>query len=206
MRIPFTNRVYDLYSFIQKKPKKLVESKWNIIAITGRQGTGKTYVAVREVFKNTPKDYKIITNIKSLNIPNRKIIYIPTLQEMINLGNIKGAVYLVDEMIKKYHKNSPIDLSFNSWLMQSRKNNRIFIFIYQDWKQCPTWLRESCNEIFITQAKLYFLNCTQVLDGTTLQLDDKSMQWTGETKGYIVYYRTNEICNMYDTLETINFL
>lgn len=205
MRVPFTNRIYDLKSFFKKRPTRLKEGFWNVVAITGRQGTGKTYVAVREVFKNTPKTYKIKTNIKSLNIPDRNISFFDYLSNIFN-DDDNNTIYLVDEMIKKYNKHSPIDKEFLSWLLQSRKHNRVFIFIYQDWKQCPTWLREVCNEIFITSPKLFNLQCTQILDGRTLELDNQTMQWFGETKGFIIYYRTLEICSMYDTLEVIPYL
>ena len=58
-------------TFFKKGVPKICDD-FAIYLITGYQGSGKTYFAVKELL-DLPKQKTIITNIQTLEIPDRKI-------------------------------------------------------------------------------------------------------------------------------------
>ena len=73
----------DFKSFFRKKPKTLNDN-FGVSFVTGYQGSGKTYFAIYTLYKYLEPKRVIYTNIKSLKIPNRKIIYFETIDEIKN--------------------------------------------------------------------------------------------------------------------------
>ena len=127
-----------------KRGIKNVKDDFAIYLVTGYQGSGKTYFAVQDVY-NRFTDRTIITNVKSLIIPNRKIHYFTKLSEIYRY-NDTNCVYLIDEVSKAFTKESKQDRAFYSWLQQSRKHRRYVYLITQEYLQVPTWLRGVANQ------------------------------------------------------------
>ena len=141
------NLEIDFKSVFKKGVKKVVEP-FGVFLITGPMGSGKTYFATR--FSNDfKKTYTIKTNIKSLKIPFAKIEYFDNLSDIFNDTNTYY-LYIIDELGKKYTKESKQDKDFYNFLQMSRKTKRIVLLIHQEYYLVPFWLRGVANEIFTT--------------------------------------------------------
>lgn len=192
---------YDIkLNTIFQKGIKSVKDDFFIALITGYQGSGKTYLGTMLV--SELKDRTIITNVKSLIIPNRKIIYFTNLYEIYNFNDSK-CVYLIDEVSKAFTKESKQDKAFYSWLQQSRKHNRYVYLITQEYIQVPTWLRGVANSVYTTRK--LFLNLFITSLGKPI-LNDETKEWETQNYLYLIYKRTKRISNYYDTFELVNSL
>ena len=72
---------FDLKSFFKLAPKR-IDDDFGVSLITGMQGSGKTYFAIYILFNILNDERVVYTNVHSLKIPNRKIIYFTTLDEI----------------------------------------------------------------------------------------------------------------------------
>ena len=138
----------DIKSFFKKgvKPKN---EPFGCFLVTGYMGSGKTYFAIK--FANDYKQtYKIKTNIHSLKIPQAKIEYFTSLEEIYN-DSEEFVLYIIDELGKKFTKEAKADKDFYNFLQMSRKTKRIVLIIHQEYLQVPFWLRGVCYEVFTTK-------------------------------------------------------
>lgn len=182
-----------------------VEDNWGVYTITGFQGSGKTYLATFLV-KNMLNDYDVITNIKSLKLPKKEVKYFTKIEE-ITSNTETNKLFIIDEISKRYTKNSPQDTSFYSWLQQSRKRGRIVILITQEWKEVPMWLRRPVRFMYTTK-RLGFLPIfvTSIGDGLNTKFNTETNEWECPVISYLVYKRNKNIAQLYDTFEPINDL
>ena len=183
-----------------QKGVKPIHNDFFIALITGYQGSGKTWFGVMLV--SELKNKNIITNIKSLNIPGRKIHYFTTLNEIYNI-NDRNCVFLIDEVSKAFTKESKQDKQFYSWLQQSRKHERYVYLITQEYIQVPTWLRGVANKVYTTKQGI--LNTFITSLGKPV-LNEDTKEWDTENYLYFIYKRTKKICNYYDTYELVDRL
>ena len=190
----------DFKSFIQKKMPK-VDDDFSIQLITGYQGSGKSYFGVYEI-ERLFKNRLIKTNIKSFKSRNNRVETFTKIEEIFD-DDEDYVVYLVDELSKKYTKNSPQDLKFYSWLQQSRKHKRHVFLITQEYIQVPTWLRGIANIVFVTE-KVRFLPLFKTIKGVPYLTED--MEWSIQPIATIIYKRTQYVASMYNTFESINNL
>ena len=200
---------YDIkFNTFKKKGIKSKETPWGCYMITGFQGSGKTYFAcflLLDLLKKIKPNY-IFTNINSLNIPKKNINHFLLLED-ITSHTYENSIYIIDELSKKFTKNSNQDKAFYSWLQQSRKRGRIVILITQEWKEVPMWLRRPIRFMYTTRklgALPYFittkgdaLNCTYNVDIN---------EWECPILEYIIYKRNKEVADLYDTFEPITDL
>ena len=200
---------YDIkFNTFKKRGIKSKESPWGCYMITGFQGSGKTYFAcflLLDMLKKIKPQY-IFTNINSLHIPKKNINHFGLLEEITN-HTYENSIYIIDELSKKFTKNSNQDKAFYSWLQQSRKRGRIVILITQEWKEVPMWLRRPIRFMYTTRklgALPYFittkgdaLNCTYNVDIN---------EWECPILEYIIYKRNKEVADLYDTFEPITDL
>lgn len=197
----------DWSSFLKKglKYNKNEDNYFNCI-VSGFQGSGKTYLAVKMVSEQNLFK-KIVTNIKSLDIKNKDIKKITCLGEIYKYGNEEGILYLLDEIHKKFPKESKQDINFYSFLQQMRKKKSCMIMITQEWTQTPTWLRYPVKYIYNTR-KIPFTKIfeTTILDAQLTSWSNELNQWTAPTLQTIIYKRIQKIGSMYDTREIIDSL
>jgi len=184
----------------------IIEDKWGVYMVTGFQGSGKTYFSLYYLQRINKSNYKIYTNIKSLKIPNRDIIYFTKFDEI--LSNVEqNSIFIIDEISKKFSKNSPPDKQLYSWLQQSRKRGRIVMLITQEWKEVPMWLRRPARFMFTTKKlpflPIFYTTCGDALNQT---FNDVTLEWECPTLFIYVYKRNKEIARLYDTFEPINDL
>ena len=195
----------DFPSFV-KKGVPLVEDKWGCYFVTGFQGSGKTYFALYYLKRINTTTYNIKTNIKSLKIPGRNIEYFTKLDEILE-DIEQNVIYIIDEVSKKYSKNSPPDKKLYSWLQQSRKRGRIVMLITQEWKEIPMWLRRPARFMFTTKKfpilPIFYTTCGDALNQT---LNELTLEWECPTLFIYIYKRNKSIASLYDTFEPINEL
>lgn len=189
------------WSSIIKKGIKPIDDDFAIYLITGYQGSGKTFFSIYTL-ENTFKGKVIYTNIKSYKSKKNIIKYFNRIEE-IETNTEDNAVFLIDELSKKYSKNSPQDMRFYSWLQQSRKHKRYVYLITQEYIQVPTWLRGVANLVYTT-SKVRFLRLYKTQLGVPYL--DENLEWSIQPISSIIYKRTLDIAKLYDTFEGIDTL
>lgn len=190
------------FASLLKKGVPTTKDDFAIYLVTGYQGSGKTYFSIytiERLFKNKT----IYTNIQSYHSTKNKIIYFTNINE-IYYNHERNCIFLIDELSKKYNRNSSIDLQFYSWLQQSRKCARYVYLITQEYIQVPTWLRGIATLVYTT-SKVKFLPLFHTILGLPY-LDPDTMDWAIEPIASIIYKRTSDISSKYDTFETIDNL
>ena len=145
----------------------------------------------------------IYTNVLSYHSDNNTIKYFTNIEDIYN-NHEKDAIFLIDELSKKYVKDSRIDRQFYSWLQQSRKHRRYVFLITQEYLQVPYWLRGIANLSYTTR-KMPFLPFMITSLGTPV-LDPETCEWGISEQAIIIYKRNKTIASKYDTFELINEL
>lgn len=190
----------DYKTFLQPSPKK-INDNFGIYLITGYQGSGKTYYSIYLMEKE--KNKKIYTNIKTYNSTRNEVIYFEKLDEIMeNVDD--NCIFLIDEVSKRYTKESKQDLQFYSWLQQSRKHKRYVYLITQEYINVPMWLRGIANQVYTT-SKVPLLPIFKTSLGVPI-LSTDTYEWGINTFAIIFYKRTKRITSCYDTYESINTL
>lgn len=189
----------DFKSLFQKGIKS-VQDNFGIYLITGYQGSGKTWYAIYLMEKENNK--KIYTNIKSYHSTRNDVHYFEKIED-IEKNVEDNCIFLIDEVSKRYTKDSKQDLVFYSWLQQSRKHKRYVYLITQEYIQVPTWLRGIANQVYTT-SKVPLLPLFKTSLGVPFL--NENYEWDINTFAIIFYKRTKKISNLYDTFESINTL
>lgn len=189
----------DYKTFFQRGIKKVTDD-FAIRLICGYQGSGKSWFGIYLMEKQ--KNKIIYTNIKSYRSSRNHIKYFDRIEDIWD--NVEdGCIFLIDEVSKRYTKDSKQDLKFYSWLQQSRKHSRYVYLITQEYIQVPTWLRGIANQVYITN-KIPFLPLFKTSLGVPVLSD--TYEWEVDIKDFIIYKRTKKISDLYDTFESINTL
>lgn len=192
----------DFKSLFQKGIKS-IKDDFFIRLINGYQGSGKTFLAIKLVEDSSTEKNRIIkTNIHSYKSSSHDIIYFDTIDDIIN-DTDDHITYIIDEVSKRFPKESKQHQGFYSFLQQSRKHSRHVYLITQEYIQVPTWLRGVANTIYTT-SKVPFLPLYKTMLGSPFLTD--SLEWSIEPYLYYFYKRTKKIANCYNTLESINTL
>lgn len=196
------NTYIDIKSMFKKAPKK-INDDFGVSLITGYQGSGKSWLSIYIIYKFINPNRKIYTNIKSLHIPGREIEYFEKIDDIVS--NIEmDRVFIIDEISKKYTKESKQDLLFYSWLQQSRKRRRTTLLITQEYLQVPIWLRGVARFVYTT-TKVPVLPIFVTYKGYAV-LDEDSKEWKVEPEERLIYKRTKLVSSFYDTMEPIQTL
>lgn len=213
------NRDIRFNTFI-KKGLPRIDDRFGVYFVTGRQGTGKSYYAIYLALQQLQYDFKkkklknemnfeVFTNIQSLKIPNLRINYFTNITD-IYFNTTQYCIFIIDELSRKYDKNSRTDTQFYAFLNQCRKMHRVCIMITQEWKELPMWIRRPAK-FCITTVPAGVLNRFGIYksivgDAENMELDKDTMEWTCPPLKYIYYKRNFDIASMYDTFEAINIL
>lgn len=198
------------FSTFFKKGLPKVDDRFGIYFITGRQGSGKTYYSVMLLLQQDKKMCnKVYTNVHSLHIPGYHIEYFNKLSDLY-YNTEEYCIFLIDEISRKYDKNSKTDTQFYAWLNQSRKRKRIVILITQEWRELPMWIRRPAKYMISTK-KTYVLNKLGIY--TSIIGDAENMVFNKDEGEYecppilkIVYKRNKSVASLYDTFEAVNSL
>lgn len=190
------------FKSIFKKGIKNIEDDFIVALINGRQGSGKTYYAIYQAEVIFTKPITIYTNIKSYCSLKNKVIYFDTIEELYN-NHDTHCMFIIDELSKKYTKDSRIDKPFYSWLQQSRKHHRFVYMITQEYLQVPNWLRGVANLSYTTKKLPVLPLMVTTLGIPTLNED---FEWGLSELAIRIYKRNKSITKLYNTYELINEL
>lgn len=203
-----------------KKGLAPIDDRFGVYFVTGRQGSGKTYYAIylalqqiQYNFKNhkckNEMNFKIITNIGSLRIPGVEIAYFEKITDVM-FDTTQYCIFIIDELARKYDKNSRTDTQFYAFLNQCRKMHRVCIMITQEWKELPMWIRRPAKYCITTYPagvlNRFGIYKSIVGDAENMELDKDSLEWICPPIKFIYYKRNYDIASMYDTFEAINEL
>lgn len=202
---------YDIKTetFFKRGLPKL-DDRFGVYYVTGKQGSGKSYFAVQLLLAQAKKKVtKVYTNLHTLKVPGYDIHYFDKINELYyNVDDY--CIFLIDEVSRKYDRNSRTDTQFYAWLNQSRKRKRIVILITQEWRELPMWIRRPAKYV-ITTKKTRVLNwlgfyTSVVGDGENLIFDKDEGEYNCPPIKYVIYRRTKQIASYYDTFEAVNEL
>lgn len=195
-----------------KKGLPKIDDRFGVYFVTGRQGSGKTYFAIYLGLQQVKFDTtmaKIKTNIKSLKIPGAKIDYFTTIDE-IYTDTEEKCIFIIDEVARKYDKNSKTDTQFYAFLNQCRKRKRICILITQEWRELPMWIRRPAKFMISTKPtrllNRFGIFTTLVGDAENMIFNKDEGEYECPPLKYIIYKRNQNIADYYDTFEPINTL
>jgi len=195
----------DWGSFLKRKTTT-VDDHHGVYFVCGRQGSGKTYMAVNFAKDLNLNKIKIKTNIHSLKLKHQNFTYIQEITDDVE----EHCCYIIDEISKKYDKNSKTDPKFYPWLNQSRKRKRVVILITQEWKEVPMWLRRPVKFAITTRpvpiigrALGWFL--TTWGDGENMTLGE-DLEWVCPPVKTVFHKRNRNVAELYDTFEPIQAL
>lgn len=192
-----------------KKGLPKIDDRFGVYFICGRQGSGKNYYAIKLLLAQDKKTCaSVYTNVNSLNIPGYNINYFDKITELYT--NIEEyCIFLIDEVSRKWDKNSRTDTQFYAWLNQSRKRKRIVILITQEWRELPMWIRRPAKLMISTKKNIlssFGIYTTVVGDAENMVFNKDESEYECPTIKTIIYKRNKEIASMYDTFEAINEL
>ena len=192
-----------------KKGLPPIDDRFGVYFVCGRQGSGKNYYAVKLLLaQDKVTCASVKSNVHSLNIPGYNIKYFNDITTLYN-DTEEYCIYLIDEISRKYDKNSKTDTQFYAWLNQSRKRKRIVIMITQEWRELPMWIRRpakymiSTHRSFLSRCGIY---TTTVGDAENMVFNKDEGEYECPTIKRIIYKRNKYIASLYDTFEAINAL
>lgn len=179
----------------------------------GKQGTGKTYSAVRFVIDMYKKfGYIVITNIKSYNATPHmyrdSIIDIIDFYESLPLEESQQYLLFFDEIFTIMKKGTKLNERITPFLSQLRKRGIIFVTTAQEWRLIPMEFRlyvryeVACKMIGLPFTKTAVL-INRVNDGSSLKWSDMIQDYEYENLQTNIMKGNVDIINSYDTFETI---
>lgn len=199
------------FKSLKYRKAKVVDDRFGVYLITGKQGSNKTYYSIQLAYNQDRRLVKYIkTNIHSLKIPDYQIQYFTKIDE-IYTDTDTNVIYIIDEVSRKWKKNSPCDTQFYAWLNQCRKRNRVCILITQEYKELPMWIRRPAKYMLNSYTIPFFTRFFNIFalnvgDGYNLCFDKDEGEYICPNLKTILYKRNRFICSMYDTFEPINEL
>lgn len=203
----FNTRI-EFKTFIKKGLPK-IDDRFGVYFVCGRQGSGKSYYAVKLLLAQDKETCaSIYTNVHSLKIPGYNINYFDTADELY-YNTEEYCIFLIDEISRKWDKNSKTDKQFYAWLNQSRKRKRIVIMITQEWRELPMWIRRPAKFMISTHKNIltrFGIYTTTVGDAENMVFNKDEGEYECPTIKRIIYKRNKYIASMYDTFEPINQL
>lgn len=193
-----------------KKGLPRIDDRFGCYFVTGRQGSGKSYYAVTLLLQQDKnKVNKVYTNVKSLHIDGYDINYFDRVEELY-FNTDENCIFLIDEISRKYDRNSRTDTQLYAWLNQSRKRKRIVIMITQEWRELPMWIRRPAKFMISTKPtrilNLFGFFTSVVGDAENMIFNKDEGEYECPPLVYIIYRRNKRIADMYDTFEAINQL
>lgn len=202
------NRKVEFNTFFKKGLEKC-DDRFGVYFVTGRQGSGKTYYAIKLLLAQDKKTCnKVYTNVHSLRAPGYYTCFFNKIDELYT-NTDEYCIFLIDEISRRYDKNSRTDTQFYAWLNQSRKRKRIVILITQEWRELPMWIRRPAKYMISTKRNFlakFGIYTTIVGDAENMVFNKDESEYECPPIKYVYYKRNKAIADMYDTFEAINSL
>lgn len=197
-------------SFTGKSLPKIDDRHGNWL-VCGKQGTYKTFTSVLLTYmQESEKKILVKTNIHSLKLPSNRfdIVYFSTLDELYT-DTTEHCIFIIDEISRRFDRNSRTDKQFFAWLNQARKRKRITFLITQEFKELPVWLRRPCKFMVMSVPSLlnmFGLVKVCIGDCYNMTFDKDEGDYTCPPLYYYIFKPNQRIASMYDTFEPIDYL
>lgn len=203
----------DVESFTKKGFKK-TDDAFGVYLYTGKQGTGKTYSAVRFCENFRDENTVIITNVKSY-ADRCKCVYIISFIDIMEYcknelkkKNKRKIIIFFDEIFTVIEKSGSLKKSFLSFLSQLRKRGIVLISTAQEWSEINITLRRYCRYQIDCNMRNLKLNknalCVNSIN------DGDNIKWNNDVQEFIaplietnIFKGNKEIIDKYDTFEII---
>lgn len=183
-----------------------------ITVFCGRQGSGKTYSAVRYVFSLMQHYSKclLVTNVDLGGIfcPFMDRIYpYLGLDSFSGYNNgIYGVIFLIDELHIEFlsleSKNMPVTLFTE--ISQQRKQRKHIVGTAQVFERMAKPFREQCNDIIFCNNYLKLMQRNVIMDGFTIgeSLSGQN-EHVGEVKRVYFFFHNRALDSSFDTDQKI---
>lgn len=208
----------DLKTFFRKGFKK-IDNKFGLFCYCGKQGSGKTYSAVKFCIDRKLSDNSvIITNVKSFNIFS-DTIYITDISKLIQyvikycdslpVEEYPNIIIFFDEIFTILEKSTKINKEILSFISQLRKRHIIFVTTAQEWLEINVTFRRYVRfQIDCKMLSFPILRTAIVLnevnDGEQLHWDKDSNEYVAPRVATNFSKGNRSIIESYDTFETIS--
>lgn len=125
-----------------------------LIAISGKEDTGKTLVAIKKLYEGYELNFPIWSNIH-LSFPHKRLYSIEELKK------IKNSLILLDELWESADSRksgSEMNLAFSRYSNQHRKRNVNIYYTTQDFFQMDLRIRKNTDILYLPEIKKYKKN------------------------------------------------
>lgn len=202
----------DFKSFL-KKGFKPFKSMYGLYCFTGKQGSGKTYSALKFcIDRKLATNCTIITNVTSFNIFN-DTIYITDISELITYvlklyeeEENPNIIIFFDEIFTILTKNTKIREDILSFISQLRKRGICFITTAQEWLEINVTFRRYVK-YHCSSKMLSILNQAIVVNSIE---DGEQLKWSKDDNEYVapiiatkISKGMKSVVESYDTFETV---
>lgn len=176
----------------------------------GKQGSGKTYSAVRDVKRLLDMYPKaiLVTNLKLNGITN-KIYDFKTVEQLskllVSINNGKyGVIYLIDEIHTYFNalQSKNIPMYVFTEISQQRKQRKLIIGTSQLFLRMAKPLREQADNIILCKTIFNYIGYNIVYDAWELKTDEEGKIITNSSKKYI-YIHDEKTRKMFDTYQKV---
>lgn len=197
-------KVRIFFSTFFKKGLRMEKNNYGNYAITGFQGSGKTYYAVKLAIDNQRAYDTIYTNIDlDTSLFAVPVIRFEKLSDIVD-NTETHALFLIDEIANAYTKETKTDRLFYRFLQQSRKHRRTVYIITQEFKEIPMWLRRPLRYVVGTRSIGNW--CVTTFGDVQNAVLDENKEWMCPPLYTHIYKREKRVMMAYDTFQTINSL
>ena len=165
----------------------------------GKQGSGKTYSAVKKALDLTKENTNLISNLQ-LNVPYN-YIYIKTIDELeYCLSPDKQNIVVLDE-IQTMLDSRNFNADFYKLFCQLRKRNVLILGTAQVFERVAKPLREQCNRLFFCKT---FSGCLTVVREVAVLLNSSCELCSPLTDLGVNYYvQSDKYRSAYSTTQII---
>lgn len=174
---------------------------FGLMVFCGPQGAGKTISAVRyckAVLDAYPKAL-FCSNVAIKGLEERTIPY-DGMHSLCDLENgYEGVLYLIDEIHLEFNslESKSISVEEMTEFAQQRKQRKHIVGTSQIFMRLAKPLREQIHDVVLCRTILKFIQCNEMIDGTTAHEEEGRL--VCESKGVYYWCHSPSLYDSYDT-------
>ena len=209
------NKVHINFKSFFRKGFKLIKDKYGCYCWCGKQGDGKTYSVVQFIIDlcRNNKDYKVITNVQSLQkqCKSLNIIYEPDFYKIINgfRSGLYDTNYIIfyDEIFTLIEKGK-LGKDILSFISQLRKRGIYLLTTAQEWLEINVTFRRyvrfqvDCKMLALPFSKTA-ISINEINDGYQIHWDQLQNEYVSPRIRTNIRKGLLSVINSYDTYEVI---
>lgn len=195
-----------------RKGFKTLYNEFGLFCFCGKQGSGKTYSAIRYIIDNRVPNSYLLTNVLSFS-KKYPSIYMSSIMDIIDFckeheKDGKQIYIFFDEIFTILEKKTNINKDILSFISQLRKRSIVFITTAQEWSEINITFRRyvrfeiACRIVSFpfTHTAIFF---NSVHDGDTIHWNQDTQDFEADLIQVNIHKGNKYIVDSYDTFETI---